>query len=289
MTVSIRDHLLLAAGYGSLVEGLRDLELDALELAADRDGKVLSLDSPDRSKIDLYEDQAATALGLQAAAHGVTITAFLLATDFNAPDRAREIDLVVAMTRLAAQLGIPALRIDAIMHGERDLPLTARQSLFADALREVIARTDSLPVDFGVENHGIQGNDPAFLEGMLDRVGSERVGMTLDTGNFYWAGYPLESVYGILERLAPRAKHTHVKNIAYPAEVRETRRDAGWEYGRYVCPIPEGDIDHRRVIGLLRAAGYDRDLCIEDESLDKFDEPTRRRHLRAAADHLRDA
>jgi len=46
-----------------------------------------------------------------------------------------------------------------------------RQAIFARGVREVLSRTDGLPVDLGIENHGIQGNDPAFLED----IGVERV------------------------------------------------------------------------------------------------------------------
>jgi len=287
MYVSIRDHVLLAGGYPTIVEGLRDLGINAVELMAERDGRVLSLDAPNQATLDLSEDAGVDALRAQAAAHGVTISALMLGTDFNSADIARELDWVVGMVNAAAALGIPALRIDAIMHGERDLPLAERQAIFARGVREILARTDGAPVDLGIENHGIQGNDPAFLEGLLAQVGSPRQGMTLDTGNFYWAGHPREEVYAIIERLAPHAKHTHVKNIGYPEDRRDVRREAGWEYGRYCCPIPDGDIDHKRVVALLRAAGYDRDLCIEDESLGRFDAPTRRAHLKAAAGHLR--
>ncbi|MFM7320175.1 MAG: sugar phosphate isomerase/epimerase family protein [Armatimonadota bacterium] len=213
--------------------------------------------------------------------------ALLLATDFNNADPSGERDWVVGAAEAAATLGVPALRIDAMMTGERDLPLAERQERFAAAMRDIVERTSGLPVVFGIENHGIQGNDPEFLEGLMDRVGSTRIGMTLDTGNFYWAGHPLEDVYRILARLAPRTVHTHVKNIAYPAEVRQARREAGWEYGRYVCPIPDGDIDHARVVALLAHAGYTGDLCIEDESLDRFPVAVRVEHVRAAAEHLR--
>jgi sugar phosphate isomerase/epimerase len=287
MYVSIRDHVLLTGGYPTIAEGLGDLGLRAVELQAERDCRALSLDSPGRATVDLSGDAGVEALREQAAANGVTISAFMLGTDFNSADIGRELDWVTRMVRVAAALGVPALRIDAIMHGERELPLAERQAIFARGVREVLSRTDGLPVDLGIENHGIQGNDPAFLEGLLAQVGSPRLGMTLDTGNFYWAGHPREEVYGIIGRLAPHAKHTHVKNIGYPVDKRDVRREAGWEYGRYACPIPEGDIDHKRVVSLLRAAGYDRDLCIEDESLGRFDEPTRRAHLKAAADHLR--
>jgi hypothetical protein len=64
------------------------------------------------------------------------------------------------------------------------------------------------------------------------------------------------------------------------------QRQMGYEYGKYVCPIPEGDIDHAKVVGLLKAAGYDRDLCIEDESLGKFDQEARRANIQAAVTHL---
>lgn len=278
MYVSIRDHVLLHAGYATIVEGLADLGISAVEIEVDRAGNVLALDAPGRAKIPL------SAL---TPTPGITISAFLLATDFNRAEIEPELDWVVAVARRAAELGVPAVRIDAIMHGERDLPLEERQAIFARGVNAVLARTEGLAVDFGIENHGIQGNDPAFLEGLLDSVGSPRLGVTMDTGNFYWAGHPREAVYPILARIAPRAKHTHVKNIAYPVDQRDIQRPAGWEYGTYVCPIPDGDIDHARVVALLAAAGYDRDMCIEDESLGKFDQETQRAHLRAAADHLK--
>lgn len=287
MIVSIRDHVALTGGYATLAEALADLGLHAVELDADRDGRVLSLLQPGRARICLNDPTGTDALADEIARTGITVTALLLATDFNHPEIARELDWVEAMVRAAARLGVPALRIDAIMRGEKELPLSERQEIFARGVRDVLARTDGLPVSLGIENHGIQGNDPAFLEGLMAKVGSPRLGMTLDTGNFYWAGHPREEVYAILARLAPTAVHTHVKNIAYPEDRRDVRRDAGWEYGRYVSPIPDGDIDHARVAGLLKAAGYAHDLCIEDESLDRFDQETRRRHLREAAAHLR--
>jgi sugar phosphate isomerase/epimerase len=87
--------------------------------------------------------------------------------------------------------------------------------------------------------------------------------------------------------LAGSVKHTHIKNIAYPPELREQQRPIGYEYGRYVCPIPDGDIDHRVVVGILRDAGYDGDLCIEDESLGKFSPDERRKVLQRDAEHLK--
>ena len=105
---------------------------------------------------------------------------------------------------------------------------------------------------------------------MYQKVGSERLGSTMDTGNFYWRGYPLSEVYGILRILAPYTKHTHLKNIKYPEEVREETREAGWEYGQFVSPLDEGDIDHSVVLEILARAGYTGDICIEDESMHHY-------------------
>ena len=66
---------------------------------------------------------------------------------------------------------------------------------------------------------------------------------------------------------APRVFHTHCKSIGYPAEMREKQRPIGWQYGKYHGPIYSGDIDFRRVVAILKKAGYANDLCIEDESL----------------------
>jgi sugar phosphate isomerase/epimerase len=193
----------------------------------------------------------------------------------------------VRTVRAASELGVPAVRIDAIMSGEKHLPLEERQRLVASSVRAILDQTPELEIDLGIENHGFQGNDPEFLTGLLLEVDSDRLGLTLDSGNFYWRGWPLSRVYEIFEQFAPVVKHTHIKNIAYPPEIREKQREIGFEYEKYVSPIHEGDIDHTRYFAALRKAGYDRDLCLEDESLGKYAPDRRRANLRAAADFFR--
>jgi len=153
----------------------------------------------------------------------------------------------------------------------------------------VLDRTPKSRVSLAIENHGAQGNDPAFLDGVFAKVNSKRLGMTLDIGNFYWSGKPLSEVYRIIEHFAPLARHTHVKNIRYPEELREQQRAVGYEYAKYECPIPDGDLDITRIVGYLKKAGYRNDLCIEDESLGKYDIPARRENVKAAIRLLRNA
>jgi sugar phosphate isomerase/epimerase len=290
MYVSIRDVIALETGFDSLHEALTYYDLDAVEVNVKRDFSLTAL-QPTREEPRLFidRDEGVEKLERQTKGAGLRISAFLLSNDFNTPSLDRELDWVVRVVEVAGGLGIPAVRVDAIMSNEKDLPLDRRQDIFAKAVHTILERTPHSKVELGIENHGGKGNDPEFLDGLMKRVGSHRLGMTLDVGNFYWSGKPLSEVYRILEHFAPVAKHTHIKNIAYPPDIRETQREIGYEYGKYVCPIPDGDLDMKRIVGILKKGGYKRDLCIEDESLGKFDVPTRQAHVKAAIATLRAA
>jgi sugar phosphate isomerase/epimerase len=152
----------------------------------------------------------------------------------------------------------------------------------------VLRETTGATVDLGIENHGPIANDPAWLDAALRELDDPRVGLTLDTGNFYWFGLPREEVYRLIEKYARRVKHTHVKNIDFPPDQADRRREVGHGYKEYCCGVDEGKLDLRRVLKILRDAGYDRDLCIEDESLFKVPPDRRvealRRQVRALTD-----
>ena len=284
MYLSIRDEIVFAAGYETLAEGLKDLGIAGVELWVKRDDTVPVI-QPTQGKLrfDLKDDADIAELLSQAKANGIRVAALCMGNNFNSDDKAGEIAWAVRTVKAAQALGVVAVRIDAIMSGEKDLPLEERQRLVATAVQKILAETEGTGVDLGIENHGFQGNDPEFIKGALAAVGSPRLGLTLDSGNFYWRGWPLSRIYEIFEEFAPYVKHTHIKNIAYPPEIRETMREMGYEYGKYVCPIHEGDIDHARYFNSLRKAGYDRDLCLEDESFGKYAPEERKANLRASA------
>ena len=284
MYLSIRDEIVFAAGYKTLAEGLKDLGIAGLELFVTHEDTVPAI-APmgEQTHLNLTIPAELAELKRQAAENNVRISALCMGNNFNATDRPGEIAWAIRTVKAAKELGVPAVRIDAIMSGEKDLPLEERQRLVATALIEILAQTSETGVELGIENHGFQGNDPEFIKGTLAAVNNSRLGLTLDSGNFYWRGWPLSRIYEIFEEFAPFVKHTHIKNIRYPEEIRETQREMGFQYGKYVSPIHEGDIDHTRYFNALRKAGYDRDLCLEDESLGKFTPAERQANLRASA------
>ncbi len=288
MYISVRDDIVFACKYPTLAEGLKDLNINGIELFINQDYTVPAIAPKDgKARLNIKVPAELAELKNQASANGVTISALCMGNDFNADDKQFQINWAVATVRACEFLGAPAVRIDAIMHGEKELPLEERQRLVAESIKKILAATADSKIELGIENHGFQGNDPEFINGLLNMVDSPRLGLTLDSGNFYWRGWPLSKVYEIFAEFATRVKHTHIKNIKYPAEIVETMREMGYEYEKYVSPIHEGDIDHKIYIDILKAAGYDRDICLEDESLGKYEIPQRRDNIRIAAETFR--
>lgn len=267
MFVSIREGILTENVFKTPLEGLRALGVDAIELALARDFSVRAVDTGER--VVLNSDDEVKAFRERTAKSGIRVSAVTTSCDFSAGDKESNIAWVARAIEIADLLGAPAVRIDSAMSKEKQLDFETRVNLFVEGLGGALKRTANSKVVLGIENHGFQGNNLAFLLNVFQQTGSDRLGSTLDLCNFYWRGYPLSEVYGIVRILAPYAKHTHIKSIHYPEEQREVTREAGWEYGKYACNLDEGDIDLAKVIGILAKAGYKGDICIENESLGK--------------------
>jgi len=274
MYVSIRDAMVAGGEFSSPAAGLKHLGVAAVEIELRGDFSAFAMDSLERIVLSSNEDAAAYRKRLTGL--GIEPCCFLTACDWSEGDREENVRWVARAIELADALGMPSIRIDSAMARERELAFDERVAMFADGLSAALERTAGSKVALGIENHGYQGNNLAFLLNVFQRVDSPRLGSTMDTGNFYWRGYPLSEVYGILKILAPYAKHTHLKNIGYPECVREDIREAGWKYGVYVAPLDKGDIDHAHVVRLLAGAGYAGDICIEDESLGHYGAPEAR-------------
>jgi sugar phosphate isomerase/epimerase len=243
---------------------MRRVGAEVAEVTIREDLSLPEFFHPDR-KCSAATDDGVKRLAADLDAAKVRISAFCMFTRYDErPDF--ELEWAAKVARVAQALGVPVIRIDVVPRKIKGEPFLD----FAVAtLKKVLAATEPTGVAFGIENHGRTTNRPEFLKPLFERVGSERLGLTLDTGNFYWYGHPLSRLYEIYAAFASRVFHTHCKSIAYPADQRERQRPIGWQYGKYHCPIDEGDIDFRRVVAILRKAGYDNDLCVEDESLGK--------------------
>ena len=263
--VSIRDQIVPVAPGGSFYNALRLIGADSIECAVDADQSIPCLDA------SLRDANAIAALERQTASEGIRISALLLATDFSSENADAQVNWAVQVVRSAAAIGVPVVRIDP-WTANRDLSPDQIQQNFIRRAEQLLRETADTGVDLAMENHGAIFNDPDVLDRVLAAIPDGRFGLTLDTGNLYWWGQPVDEVYRLIERYSPRAKHTHIKNINYPPELAHRRREIGFEYKQYCCPLGEGNLDLRRIITLLQRAGYRQDLCVEDESLFKVAE-----------------
>ena len=262
LTVSIRDAMLRHTGEKDCWAALTRIESEGVEVAVSDDMALPGLFHTSE-KYSLASDAGIARVKAAASAAGQKITALCMANRFaERPDR--EVEWCTRAAQAAQALGVAAIRIDVV---PQNLARPAFLKLATATLAKLMTATESTGVAFAIENHGNTTNDPEFLRPLFAGVGSKRLGLTLDTGNFYWYGHPLTKVYELYEMFAPRVFHTHCKNIGYPADQREKQRPIGWQYGKYHGPIYAGDIDFGRVIAILKKAGYTNDLCIEDESL----------------------
>ena len=263
--VGCRDLHLKIAGQPDSWSCMKALGAQCTEANIGMNLDCVSLFHP-RGKYTLATDDGIRALKDDLAASGCRISAFMMSNRLD-EQLDKELEWTRKLVPAAQALGVEIIRIDVVprkLEGDKFL------SFAIAACKRLCEIAEGTPIRYGVENHGKITNDPQFLEKLFDGVGSPKLGLTLDCANFYWWGHPVNDLYPIYEKFAPRVVHTHCKSIRYPEDKKNIRRDIGWEYAKYACPIYEGDIDFARIIKILRKADYRGDLCVEDESLGKY-------------------
>jgi len=172
-----------------------------------------------------------------------------------------QVNQFVGYCRVARQLGIPVVRAFA---GDVRPGITL-DKVYPRLVQGFKAITDAVvgwDLKIGIENHGRLINDGDRLAELLDDVGSPILGMTLDTGNFCWAGHSIDVAHGFYEKLAPRTVNVHIK-------------DGRFRNGEWVLePAGRGDLDLAGLFVTLRDAGYDGPVLSEYEGKADFGQST---------------
>jgi len=285
--VAVRDGIVTWAGFQELFSALASLGLGSFELAVSRKETTepstrISLATP--LGFDLSMDADTGRLRDALRGRGLSLCALLVDNDFARQDLEAEVQYVVKACEAAYELGVKAVRINAVMRETPGSSLLDYHRRALKGIRACLEQTEGLGVALAIENHGVIGNRHGFLFRLLEEARSDLVGLTLDTGNFYWYGYPLEEIYDIVYGFAPYVKHTHIKNGAVPADRRDRKRKPR---DMVMAPLYEGDIELRTVVETLRDAGYDHDLTVEDESLGRFPAEERKQVLSRDIEHMK--
>ncbi|RJP27518.1 MAG: sugar phosphate isomerase/epimerase [Candidatus Omnitrophota bacterium] len=150
-----------------------------------------------------------------------------------------------------------AKKMDAEPFVQRSIP----------ALKELIAHGKQHGVAITIENLQHYTNRPDILRPLLSTLSPDEFGLCLDPINLYWYGFPRAQVYEFVKEYAPRTKHFHAKNVNHPADQREAQREPGWKYGEHSVAVADGDLDFKKILVMLKEAGFQGYVSIEDDSL----------------------
>ncbi len=196
----------------------------------------------------------------QIAASGIEVSSLGGYCDFSVPTDealAEEVRVFLGYCDLARQMQIPIVR--AFPGDVRDgHTLEALYPRIVAGFRAVADGIEGWGLRIGIENHGLLLNDGDHLAALVHDVDSPLVGITLDTGNFCWAGHSIDAAHGFFQRLAPVTVSLHVK-------------DGRFVQGEWtLTPAGRGDIDLPGVFAALRAVGYDGPVQSEYEGEDAF-------------------
>jgi len=169
--------------------------------------------------------------------------------------------LFVGYCELARRMDIPVVRAFAgdVVEGHT---LDEFYPRMVRAFKEITSQIAGWGIKVGIENHGRLINDGDALHSLITEVGSPVLGMTLDTGNFCWAGHTLDDAHRFFEKLAPLTVSVHIK-------------DGRFVDGEFVfVPAGRGDLDLVGVFQALLAAGYQGPVVSEFEGAGDYHQGT---------------
>jgi len=242
-------------------EAIREMGFDYADLTDNHDGASLGAEFGFTSSVSL--DTSPGRIRKMLGDTGIELTAVCAHAnllDPTGPDTYGSAQIIKAI-KLAHFLGINQV---VTTEGDPKTPfgesLTQAQRIFTirEKLYQPIAWAKELGIELLLEPHGIVTDDVDALAQLLDELGEpQTVGLNLDTGNLWLGGGdPLE----FIERFGPRIRHVHWKDM--PAEWLDKR---GTVFGCGMATIPLGDgvIGIEKIVGALRAIGFDGPTTLE--------------------------
>ena len=219
-----------------------------------------------------YTVEEAAALCKEA---GLPVAAYLVGADFLANRGTQveeEIEKLEKAVDEAVILGAPMLRHDIThcdMGRKYGIGLEDVLPILSDACRRVTEYAAERGVKTMFENHGHFLQEAAMCERMINAVGHENFGYTLDMGNFLCADQDIAYSVGKMARYAfhVHAKDFHVKpgGLDDPGEGWFLSRGNNFLRGAI---IGHGDANVARSIGVLKRQRYDGWISIEFEGIE---------------------
>lgn len=234
---------------------LREMGGESIEMNSEPGLHGLTIESTTAARVRSMAEQAEVAI--------VAVSGY---NDFAQPDPASlegEVQRLLGACRLAGWLNVPVVRAFA---GEPK-PGQSLEDLWpriVEGFRRAAPSARAAGVTLAIENHGRLLNDGRQLARLVQEVNEPNVRLTLDTGNFSWAGHDPLTTAGDLEAALPYAVNVQVKDGVW--------RDGTFEF----VPAGDGELPLGSLIAKLVARGYGGPISSEYEGSGDFREGTRR-------------
>ncbi len=182
------------------------------------------------------------------AGYGMTVSAVAAGNDFIQAERG-EFEAQIARYRRVCEIiphtGTDIIRSDGGWNRGDKVAQELWDGMMLEAFQRCAEFIEALDVRIALDNHGVSTNDGDWQLSLIERVGSSRLGVNLDTMNYRWFGHDLDKIDQFYEILAPHTFHTHVKD---GTGSRSEYRGAA---------LGEGEIRLGNMLEHLRKAGYD--------------------------------
>lgn len=189
---------------------------------------------------------------------GMSITSVAGYSDFTSANQSevdRQVEGIRWYCQLANDLSVKLVRV---MGGNAKEGLSRDEMIdnIVSGFKQAVKIAEEHKVILSLENHGLVINDGPTLVKIIEEVNSPYLRITMDTGNFCWAGNSLDSAYLYFEQVSPYVANVHLKDFVYD-ENNEVQ----------FVPLGEGLIDFKRVFNTIKAAGYAGSILCEYEGV----------------------
>ncbi len=233
-----------------LLEELRGLGGECVELngrPGQHDGLVI--DAGAIASVRTWADDA-----------GIAIRSVGGYSDFAQADEdvlAAELERLRGACELASALEVGIVRA-FVGEPKVGLELAEARLQTIDAFGRAAVFAEELGVTLAIENHGNLMNDGRALVALVEEVDSPHVKLTLDSGNFAWAGHDLAQTCADYEAVLPHTVCVHIKDGVWT--------DEGFEF----VPVGRGSLPIARLIDDLRTRSYRGPIYSEYEGSGDF-------------------
>ncbi len=190
----------------------------------------------------------------------------------------REMDGLKQCIAAAHALGANVLRLEGGQPKE-NMPLANQWEAIREGVEAALKFARAEEVYLAIDNHGHITNEGEELAKLIDFFDDERLGACIDPSNFRWYGHSVEQCEALMDLLAPRALHVHLKN---------GDGSTGKMENYTATALDEGQLDIAGFIRRLVSVEYKGAWCLEYEGPPPTDDAIAR-GLKFAQKILQDA